>query len=210
MNFTVLTTTVIYATYAGGVLVALVLFGRWSDAIGRRPVLLGGVIFAVASAAVFLTADTVPDLVGGRVLSGLSAGIFTGTATAAVIEAVPPRWRSKAAAIATIANIGGLGAGPLLAGLLVQYAPDPLHLAFAVHIVAAVLAGLAVIIVPETSSKTGKIGMRGCDFPSTCATRSRSPRSRRSRDLQAWDCSPQWLPRSWQRSSASTITPRPG
>ena len=94
MHFPVLTTTVIYATYAGGVLFALLVFGRWSDAIGRRPVLLAGVIAALASAVVFLVADTVPVLLVGRVLSGLSAGIFTGTATAAVIEAAPPTWRT--------------------------------------------------------------------------------------------------------------------
>ena len=116
MHFAVLTTTVIYATYAGGVLFALLAFGRWSDAIGRRPVLLAGVVFALASAAVFLVADSVPMLLVGRVLSGLSAGIFTGTATAAVIEAAPENWRTRAAAVATVANIGGLGTGPLLAG----------------------------------------------------------------------------------------------
>ena len=112
MHFSVLTTTVIYATYAGGVLFALLVFGRWSDAIGRRPMLLAGVRFALASAVVFLLADSVPMLLVGRVLSGLSAGIFTGTATAAVIEAAPPDWRTKAAAVATVANVGGLGAGP--------------------------------------------------------------------------------------------------
>ena len=123
MHFGVLTTTVIYATYAFGVLFALLAFGRWSDAIGRRPVLLAGTLFALASAAVFLAADSVPLLLVGRVLSGLSAGIFTGTATAAVIEAAPPNWHTRAAAVATVANVGGLGGGPLLAGLLVQYAP---------------------------------------------------------------------------------------
>ena len=109
MHFAVLTTTVIYATYAGGVLFALLVFGRWSDAIGRRPLLLAGVAFALASAVVFLLADSVPMLLIGRVLSGLSAGVFTGTATAAVIEAAPPAWRTNAAAVATIANVGGLG-----------------------------------------------------------------------------------------------------
>src|SRR5689334_620974 len=148
MNFSVLTTTVIYATYAGGVLFALLAFGRWSDAIGRRPMLLAGVVAALASATVFLMADSVTLLLVGRVLSGLSAGIFTGTATAAVIEAAPPNWRTRAAAVSTVANMGGLGMGPLLAGLLVQYAPQPLHLSFVVHIVLATLAGIAVFIVP--------------------------------------------------------------
>lgn len=165
MQFAVLTTTVIYATYAGGVLFALLVFGRWSDAIGRRPILLAGVIAALASAAVFLVADSVPVLLVGRVLSGLSAGIFTGTATAAVIEAAPPSWRTKAAAVASIANIGGLGIGPLLAGFLVQYAPGPLHLSFVVHIALALLAGLAVLIVPETSQRTGSIGVQRLSIP---------------------------------------------
>jgi len=165
MHFAVLTTTVIYATYAGGVLFALLAFGRWSDAIGRRPVLLAGVVFAVASAAVFLVAHSVPMLLVGRVLSGLSAGIFTGTATAAVIEAAPESWRTRAAAVATVANIGGLGTGPLLAGLLVEYAPAPLHLSFIVHIVLALLAGAAVLIVPETSQRTGSIGVQRLSVP---------------------------------------------
>jgi MFS family permease len=165
MHFAVLTTTVIYATYAGGVLFALLAFGRWSDAIGRRPVLLAGVVFAVASAAVFLVAHSVSMLLVGRVLSGLSAGIFTGTATAAVIEAAPENWRTRAAAVATVANIGGLGAGPLLAGLLVEYAPAPMHLSFIVHIVLALLAGAAVLIVPETSQRTGSIGVQRLSVP---------------------------------------------
>jgi MFS family permease len=165
MHFAVLTTTVIYATYAGGVLFALLAFGRWSDAIGRRPMLLAGVAFAVVSAVVFLVADSVPVLLVGRVLSGLSAGIFTGTATAAVIEAAPPSWRDRAAAVATVANIGGLGLGPLLAGLLVQYAPQPLHLAFAVHIAMAALAAIAVSVVPETSSRAGRIGVQRLSVP---------------------------------------------
>lgn len=165
MHFAVLTTTVIYATYAGGVLFALLAFGRWSDAVGRRPVLLAGVVFALASAAVFLVADSVPALLVGRVLSGLSAGIFTGTATAAVIETAPPSWHTRAAAAATVANIGGLGAGPLLAGILVQYAPAPLHLSFIVHLVLTVLAGIAVFMVPETSQRTGGIGMQRLSVP---------------------------------------------
>ncbi len=165
LQFSVLTTTVIYAAYAAGVLFALLVFGRWSDAIGRRPMLLAGVVAALASAAVFLVADSVGALLVGRVLSGLSAGIFTGTATAAVIEAAPPSWRTKAAAVATVANIGGLGIGPLLAGVLVQYAPAPLHLSFVVHIALALLAGLAVLIVPETSQRTGSIGVQRLSVP---------------------------------------------
>ncbi|WP_286141467.1 MFS transporter [Mycobacterium sp. GA-1199] len=165
MQFSVVTTTVVYAAYAGGVLFALLTFGRWSDAIGRRPLLLGGVVAALISAGVFVVADSVPLLVVGRVFSGLSAGVSTGTATAAVIEAAPPHWRSRAAAVATVANIGGLGAGPMLAGVLVEYAPMPLHLSFIVHIVLAALAGVAVLLVPETSPRSGRIALQRLAVP---------------------------------------------
>jgi MFS family permease len=165
MHFEVLTTTVIFATYAVGVLAALLVFGRWSDALGRRPVLLAGAGFALASAAVFLFADDVPMLLVGRVLSGLSAGIFTGTATAAIVEASPPHQRDRATAIATVANIGGLGSGPLVAGVLVQYAPDPLQLSFVVHIVLVLLAIGAVLLAPETSGRTGRLGLQRLSVP---------------------------------------------
>jgi len=110
-------------------------------------------------------AASVPALLVGRLLSGLSAGIFTGTATAAVIEAATPAWRTRAAAVATVANIGGLGLGPLVAGFLVQYAPAPLKLSFIVHIVLAVLAVIAILLTPETSSREGRIGLQRLSIP---------------------------------------------
>ncbi len=165
MHFAVFTTTVIFATYAIGVLSALLVFGRWSDAIGRRPVLLAGAAFALVSAVVFLFADDIPLLLIGRVLSGLSAGIFTGTATAAVVEAAPRGQRDRAAVAATVANVGGLGAGPVLAGVLVEYAPRPLQSSFVVHIVMVVLAAGAVLLAPETSGRTGHIGFQRLAVP---------------------------------------------
>ncbi|KKF00680.1 MFS transporter [Mycolicibacterium obuense] len=165
LHFHVLTTTIIFAAYAGGVLAALLLFGRWSDVVGRRPVLLAGITMAAASAVVFVLADSVPELLIGRVLSGLSAGLFTGTATAAVIEAAPAAWRGRAAAVASVVNIGGLGLGPVLAGVLVQYAPRPLDLSFVVHLALTVAAAVAVLCSRETSPRQGKLGLQRLAVP---------------------------------------------
>ena len=41
--------TVVFAAYAGGVLVALLLFGGLSDRVGRRPVVAAALIVAVLS-----------------------------------------------------------------------------------------------------------------------------------------------------------------
>ena len=182
MHFAVLTTTVIYATYAGGVLFALLVFGRWSDAIGRRPVLLAAWCPRWPAPSVFLVADSVPMLLVARVLSGLSAGIFTGTATAAVIEAAPPSWRDQG-------RRGRDGRQHRRAGHRAavgracwsQYAPAPLHLSFIVHIVLALLAGV------RGAGRTGDLAAHrhasvcsGCRCPPRCAPFSSSPPSRRS------------------------------
>ncbi len=149
-GFSITMSTVIFAMYAFGVLAALLAFGRWSDALGRRPLLLAGLAAAIASDVVFLIAENTGTLLVGRVLSGLSAGIFVGTATAAVVEAAPAAWRSRAALLATAANIGGLGLGPLTAGAFVDWLPWDVHLAFIVHLVLSFIAVALVWRVAET------------------------------------------------------------
>ncbi len=149
-GFSELTVTVVYAVYAFGVIGVLLLAGDASDTVGRRPTLLWGLGFAAASAVCFLCADGLGWLYAGRLLSGFSAGLFTGAATAYVMDLAPPGGESRATLVATAANMGGLGCGPLLAGLLAEYAPEPLLLPFAVHLVLTVLAAVVLLRLPET------------------------------------------------------------
>lgn len=167
LGFGVVTTTVIFAIYAAGVIAALIVFGRWSDAVGRRPLLLAGALLSAASAVVFLTAGPVWQLMIGRVLSGLSAGIYAGAATAAIIELAPGRWQGRAPAIATAANIGGLGLGPLIAGLLAQFAPAPLRLPFALDLVllAPVLVGIWFLTESVDVSAGTRLGLQRLSVP---------------------------------------------
>ena len=152
MGFGVTTTTVIFAVYATGVIVALIAFGRASDVLGRRPLLLAGAALSLASALVFVTAGPEWQLIVGRVLSGLSAGIYAGAATAAVIESAPPAWRNRAPAVATAANIGGLGLGPLIAGLLAQWGPAPLRTPFLLDIVLLAVVFVGLWLIPEPNA----------------------------------------------------------
>ncbi|MFH9010424.1 MFS transporter [Streptomyces sp. NPDC017943] len=150
LGFSELTVTVVYAVYAFAVIGVLLLAGNASDAVGRRLVLLGGLGFSAASAVCFLCATGLGWLYAGRLLSGLSAGLFTGAATAYVMELAPRGGASRATFVATAANMGGLGCGPLLAGLLAQYAPWPLSLPFAVHLALVVLSAAVLLRLPET------------------------------------------------------------
>jgi MFS family permease len=155
-GFSELMVTVIFATYAAGVIGALLLVGRLSDEIGRRPVLLPGIAFSALSAVVFLLAGGVAPLLLGRVLSGFSAGIFTGTATATLVDFAPPRQAGRGTLVATAANMLGLGLGPLLAGLLAEYASSPLKLPFWVDLALLVPAAAAILAMPEPVSVSGR------------------------------------------------------
>src|SRR5581483_105550 len=144
LGFSELMVTVVFASYAVGTIAALVLAGSLSDRVGRRPVLLAGLTFSALSAGVFLAAHGLALLLLGRVLSGVSAGIFTGTATATLVDLARPERRARATVVATVANIGALGSGALLAGLLAQFAPSPLQLPFWVDLALLVPAAALV------------------------------------------------------------------
>jgi MFS family permease len=165
MHFTALTTTIVYATFTPGALFGLLVCGRWSDAVGRRPMLLASLTCALVSALRFVTAETVAHLLEGRALSGLSAGLAMGAATAAVIEAAPPSRRHMAAAVATVANTGGVALGQVLTGLLVQFAPHPLRLPLILQMLLILLAGAAVLAAEETSPRTVNLAVQRLSVP---------------------------------------------
>ncbi|MFD4832348.1 MFS transporter [Streptomyces uncialis] len=140
LGFDDLTVTVLFAVYAFGVVVTLLLFGRLSDDLGRRPVLLLAVGLALASALLFLLPPTLPGLVVARVLSGLGAGLMSGAGTAAVIDLFPADRKVTAGTVAIAANTGGLALGTLFSGVIADTAPAPLVVPYAAQTVLAVLA----------------------------------------------------------------------
>src|SRR3954471_9781647 len=71
-QFSPLTLTLIYATYAFGVLASLMLAGGVSDDVGRRPVLLVALAALMASSVLFMVAGSVAWLFVARGLQGLA------------------------------------------------------------------------------------------------------------------------------------------
>jgi MFS family permease len=152
--------TVTFAVYAAAVLATLLLAGRSSDQAGRKPVLAAALACSALSTVVFILAPNVEVLIVGRILSGLSAGLMTGTATAGLTELVPASASRRASLVATAANMGGLGLGPLIAGLFAQSAPHPTVLVFEVYLVVLAAAGLCLFLVPETVSPRRRPALR--------------------------------------------------
>jgi MFS family permease len=162
-GFGSLTLTVIFAVYAAGVAVSLLLAGHLSDWAGRRRMLAAAIAVNLVSGVLFLTWLSVPGLLVARFVSGISIGLLTATATAHLTElhragrvgagrAGGPGG-GLADTVSTAANLGGIGLGPLLAGLLAQYAPDPLHLPYWVAEGLLVVGLLMLAMVPETVTR---------------------------------------------------------
>ncbi len=153
--------TVIFAVYAVGTLFALLFFGELSDRIGRRRVLSAVLVLAALSSVVFVLAQGVVWLLVARVISGLSVGLCTGTAAAALNELEPHSDNRRAALVSTASNMGGLGLGALVAGLFAEYAPRPTILVYVFFIVLLVPAAFGLLITPETvKSQEGGLSLR--------------------------------------------------
>src|SRR5262249_13152137 len=115
-----LTLTLIYATYAFGVLASLLLVGGVSDEVGRRPVLLVALAALMASSVLFMVAGSAAWLFVARGLQGLATGAALSAASAALLDLHPNRDPAGVGLTTATPAAGGLGLGPLAPSALVQ------------------------------------------------------------------------------------------
>ncbi|MFC8449890.1 MFS transporter [Kitasatospora sp. NPDC057223] len=149
-GFSALMVTVVFAVYALGVVAGLLVLGRLSDEIGRRPVIALALLLAAGGAGLFLAADGLAWMLTARVLSGLSAALITGSATAALLDLAAPERKARAQSLAIAANMGGLACGTLMSGLLAQWAGAPLRLPWLVTLGLVAIAAAGLTLLPET------------------------------------------------------------
>lgn len=150
--------TVVYAVYCLAVLIPLLFLGRLSDAIGRRPVILAGMTLLAVSMAMMALAPGIGWLIAARVLQGLSVGLITGSAAAALIELHPTRDSRVGALTSTSTTNFGIAVGVFLSGVVASSSSSPLIHPYVVICVAAValVVGVAVL-VPETAGGTAPV-----------------------------------------------------
>jgi MFS family permease len=148
-GFSQVVLTLVYATYAFGVLVALLLAGRISDEVGRRPVLLVSLGTLIATSVLFMLADSVAWLFVARGLQGLATGLALGAASAALLDLHPRRDPSGVGLTNGVASAGGLGLGILVSAALVQLLPAPRVLPYVVLFVLFVVAFVGALLMPE-------------------------------------------------------------
>ncbi|HEX2547938.1 MAG TPA: MFS transporter [Ramlibacter sp.] len=148
-GFSPLMLTVVFASYAIALLLALVVFGGLSDFRGRREVIVGAVLLEMLALVLFWQADSVGWLLAARIVQGVATGIATSAIGAGLLDL----HRERGPLINSVAPMVGLGVGALAAGLLVQFAPAPTRLVFDVLLLVFALQLVAAFFLPETAAR---------------------------------------------------------
>src|SRR5260370_10287201 len=139
-HFSPIVLTVVYATYAFGVLASLLLAGRLSDDVGRRPVLVGAIGALMVSTGLFMFADSVVWLFVARGLQGIATGASLSAASAALLDLHPRRDTAGVSLTNGVASTAGIGLGVLVSAALVELAPAPRVLPYAAELVLLAIA----------------------------------------------------------------------
>jgi predicted MFS family arabinose efflux permease len=148
-RFSPLTTTIVFGAYALAFLVALLVLGRLSDHVGRRPLILAGIAGQLVALVLFVDAGSVAALLTARIVQGLATGTAIGAIGAGMIDVDPVR---GAVANATAPGLG-TSAGTLLTAFAARWLPAPTKLAYVVFAVVVVVQFVGVALLPETSPK---------------------------------------------------------
>ncbi|OYU89503.1 MAG: MFS transporter [Bradyrhizobiaceae bacterium PARB1] len=149
MHLTPLMITLVFAVYAISLLAALLTVGGLSDYVGRKPVILGGLLVNAAAMVLFSYATDVSHLILARAVQGLCVGAATTTLGAAILDSD----RKRGPLLNSVTAFIGLMIGALGAALLVTFGPDPLHLVY--EVLFAITAVMIVLLwfMPETVSR---------------------------------------------------------
>ena len=148
--------------YVVGIVPALLLGGPMSDRLGRRPIMLPAPFIAIAGSTLLaFGADSSAVLIVGRILCGIALGIGMAVGGSWVKELSSAPWDPDAnegagARRAAMSLTAGFALGAGFAGVLAQWAPLPSALAYVLHIVITVLAGVALWRAPETRAAQPK------------------------------------------------------
>lgn len=147
-RFSATTLTEVFGVYALVLLVTLLFLGSLSDYVGRRPVIVAGMLFDAAACGVFLAATGVGALYVARAIQGVAVGLATGALGAALLE-LEPRGSGRAAILTSAAPTGGLAVGALGASAIIQYGPAKTHLVWWLLLGVFLAAAVAALVIPE-------------------------------------------------------------
>lgn len=138
--------TVIFAAYAFALLCALLIAGRLSDHVGRRPVIAAALLLNSTALLCFLFASHLYGLVAARIVQGFATGLATAAVGAALLDVHPER----GSLVNSIAPLTGMAAGAMLSCALLAYQLAPLHSGYLLLLGVLVLLLIGLACTPET------------------------------------------------------------
>jgi MFS family permease len=156
-GFSSVVVTLVYATYAIGVLAALLLAGRVSDVAGRRPVLAIALGALLGATVLYMVAGSVVWLFAARAVQGLATGLALGTASAALLD-FHPRQDSEGVGLTNgVVSAAGLGFGALVSSAAVQLLPAPRLLPYVAVFVLFAVEFVGVMFMPEPVASRSRL-----------------------------------------------------
>jgi EmrB/QacA subfamily drug resistance transporter len=133
--------------------VAVPTMGRLGDMFGKRRLLLISLVLLVVGSIVGAMSSSLVPLVIGRVLQGLAAGVIP-LGISIMRDVLPPKKLAGAVAIMSAAMGVGGALGLPIAAMIAEYANW--HVLFwASAVLGGVVTGLILVIVPESTVRTG-------------------------------------------------------
>lgn len=152
--------TAVFSVYVLGVVLTLLTMGSLSDQVGRRQMLVPGLVFIVCGSIVFLLAGDIYQLGLARLLTGIGTGLVTGAATAAVVELDPDDNWARSATRAALAFTLGCSAGPALSSMALRWTDH----AFIWPFLAVIVLGVVSIVLLLMTPWPAGVGQRQPDF----------------------------------------------
>jgi hypothetical protein len=149
---------ILFGVYAVGLVPGLLLGGPLSDRKGRRLVVLPSACLALAGTILLAAGSSgFPLLLAGRLVVGIGSGATFSAGTAWIQDLAARDGAGVGARRAAIALSSGFGGGPLIAGMIGQWSPQPMLVPFVVQAVLMLVAILAAwrISAPTSPSRLG-------------------------------------------------------
>ncbi|MFF4901822.1 MFS transporter [Streptomyces sp. NPDC001068] len=136
--------------YSAATISTLLVLGRLSNHVGRRPAALASLGLLLLGCLVLLNVHHIDVLIGGRLLMGLGAGLASSSLTAYVVDTAPakPTWLASVASSQTV--MLGLAVGAIASGALVQFGPWPRDLVYLISAGLLLVSTVLIAISPDT------------------------------------------------------------
>ncbi len=147
LSMTVL--AIIFGLYPLSVVITMLLSAGLSDRLGRKRVMLAGLISSAAGVLMFAVAGDVVTLMAGRVLMGIGVGLSAGPSAAALVDYAGKGGTARSASVTLGAQSVGFAGALLLAGALVTWAPSPTRLSFYVLFALLLVLFLLCLFIPS-------------------------------------------------------------